>query len=499
MLGVLLLTSCLEDENEQGFQKINPEIEAAKGWYESFENEYQSVENARQSSKAKGKPAWSQSKIYRQADGKKVIEVRFDFEQIDIPSHLKTEALSRNSVLQTLLLYPKENGTYIPYFLIIYPDNPNFQFEQEDFHRGAYQSIPKDFSGVYRFYRWNGNFIGGWRIQEGIKTHRIRNQSEVLGTGNQLKISNYTVKCYLEVTTWYQYSCFGDQCTPAIEIGEDITGIECELEFQSITPPDDSGEGGPGGYSDFCEQPEGNILDMPVECEEEEMDPEDECELDEAELVQIFPNVNSLVLETLKDLINTYGADFGLIEKEVIAHFISQAGHETNGFSNTGFTENLYYTTAERLLKIFPSKFSLTDPNKKNPNDYLRNPQKLANLVYAWRNGNGSESSGDGYKYRGRGAFQLTGKDNYSDFNNFYQSNINTENDFVSNPDLIASDQNVGILSAMWFFKDRVLDKISDISQLTVDNVTQKINGPFKAGLDDRKNWFEIAINMITC
>ncbi|MFC3417286.1 hypothetical protein [Algoriphagus hitonicola] len=291
MLGVLLLSSCLEDENEQAFQKINPEIEAAKSWYESFDKEYQSVGNARQSSRAKGKPDWSQSKIYRQADGKKVIEVRFDFEQIDIPSHLKTEALSRNSVLQTLLLYPKENGTYIPYFLVIYPDDPNFQFEQEDFHRGAYQSIPEDFSGVYRFYRWNGNFIGGWRIKNGVKTHRLK-ELKSKTTSKSSRISSGTLYCYVIEMTWYTYTCFeGIGCTTPEEDGRDITGVECEYVLAPPSPIDPDTGGGGGGTppsGNECEQPEGNILDVPVECEEEDEE--------EEELFKIENNVRNICI-----------------------------------------------------------------------------------------------------------------------------------------------------------------------------------------------------------
>ncbi|SEG52475.1 glycoside hydrolase family 19 protein, partial [Algoriphagus boritolerans] len=289
-----------------------------------------------------------------------------------------------------------------------------------------------------------------------------------------------------------------------INIGTTLGSVECELVFSPAAPGDSGGGGGGGGTppntNENCEMPEGNLEGVTVECEEEEENPtEIDCEIDETELSQIFPAGDPTILSVLKDLINAYGVEFGLIDESVVSHFISQAGHETNGFSSAGFSENLYYTTPERLLKVFPSKFSLTDPNKKNPNDYLRNPEKLANLVYSQKNGNGSESSGDGYKYRGRGAFQLTGKDNYSGFTNFYSSYISSDHDFLLNPDLIESNIEIGILSAMWYFKDRVLDKISGVSELTVDKVTKRINGSFKAGLDDRKNWFEIAIDLITC
>lgn len=76
-----------------------------------------------------------------------MIEVGFDFDEIAIPEHLKTEKLAKNSVLQTLLLFPNQHGDYTPYFLNIYPEDPDFKFELADFQKGGYQVIPDDFSG----------------------------------------------------------------------------------------------------------------------------------------------------------------------------------------------------------------------------------------------------------------------------------------------------------------------------------------------------------------
>lgn len=278
MLGVLLLTSCLEDENEQAFQKINPEIEAAKSWYESFENEYQPAENARQSSKAKGKPDWSQSKVYRQVDGKKVVEVRMDWESLDIPEHLNTLGFKKSSVLNTLLLFPKANGKYAPYYLIIFPEKAEDYFEEEDFYQGGYQKIPGTFSGIYHFYDAKGKFIGGWRIEDGKKTHRIKSHRRSEGKPKKANQENARTVCYQVYTTWYQKSCSADGYCETRELDTTYDGVQCEYQFE-IAPPTESGnEGGIGSYTPpgetDCEQPEGNILDVPVDCEEEEKEAE---------------------------------------------------------------------------------------------------------------------------------------------------------------------------------------------------------------------------------
>ena len=130
--------------------------------------------------------------------------------------------------------------------------------------------MPSDFSGVYRFYRWNGDFIGGWRVKEGVKTHRLKNVKNKQSDKNS-RISNGTVYCYQIITTWYTSTCYeGIGCTTPQEDGIDINGYECDY---IAVPPSLSGEGDGGGGSpdagDDCEQAEGNILDVQVECEEE--------------------------------------------------------------------------------------------------------------------------------------------------------------------------------------------------------------------------------------
>lgn len=273
LLG-LLAFSCIEEEIEQLLELKNSDIVASKSWYDAFEMQNQGHENARKVNNGKGKPDWAKSKVYHQSDGKKVIEVQFDFEEIAIPEHLKTDKFEKASVLQTLILFPKSDGSYVPYFLNIYPDSPDKKFKLKDFRDGGYQKIPSDFSGVYRFYRWNGDFISGWRIKDGLKTHRIK-ESKAEGSNKNSRLASSTLVCYQVVTTWYKSTCWeGFGCTTPVEDGTTVSGYECELVMAPPTPGDPGGGGGGGGTppstSEECEQPEGNLQGVTVYCDEEE-------------------------------------------------------------------------------------------------------------------------------------------------------------------------------------------------------------------------------------
>jgi len=145
-----------------------------------------------------------------------------------------------------------------------------------------------------------------------------------------------------------------------------------------------------------------------------------------------------------------------------VCHFLAQLSHESAGF--TRLTENLNYS-AEGLLRIFPRYF-------KNglETQYARNPQKIANRVYANRMGNGNEASGDGWRYRGRGIIQLTFKNNYST----YSSLIFGDNRLVENPDL-ASDVSVACKIACAYWSVNNLNDLADKDDIR--NITRKING----------------------
>jgi putative chitinase len=168
-------------------------------------------------------------------------------------------------------------------------------------------------------------------------------------------------------------------------------------------------------------------------------------------------------------------AKFNITTNLRLAHFLSQCGHESGNF--TAIKENLNYS-ADGLLKIFPKYFN-TGINAS----YARQPEKIANRVYANRMGNGDEASGDGYRFRGRGYIQLTGKQNYTAFGK------SIGEDILSNPDLVATKY--PLASAAFFFNNNNLWTICDkgADEATVTAVTKRVNGG-TIGLSDRLKHF---------
>ena len=229
-------------------------------------------------------------------------------------------------------------------------------------------------------------------------------------------------------------------------------------------------------------------------------DDDDDCNTSKEDLKKVFPNISDVDASTLASVINDKGEDFGIDTKEKLQHFLSQAGHEVGGFNNGfGVEESTKYTTKARLLKIFGKYYSETDTiNKKKPGTYVNNPSGHANYVYCCRNGNGNVASGDGYKYRGRGIFQLTGKTNYTNFKTWYNNKYDPDKDFVSSPELLKDNDTIAILSALWYYKTSVVDKITIDSTTTVKKVTKKVNGGIN-GLADRKEIFTKAKDSIDC
>jgi putative chitinase len=160
-----------------------------------------------------------------------------------------------------------------------------------------------------------------------------------------------------------------------------------------------------------------------------------------------------------------------------LAHFLAQCGHESGQFRVVN--ENLNYG-AKGLMGIFKKYF----PTPEKAKLYERKPEKIANLVYSSRMGNGPEASGDGYKYRGRGYIQLTGKDNYTAFGKAIGEDI------PGNPDLVATKY--PLLSAAWFFNKNGLHKLADkgATPEVVTMVTKRVNGG-TIGLADRLKHFQ--------
>jgi putative chitinase len=165
-----------------------------------------------------------------------------------------------------------------------------------------------------------------------------------------------------------------------------------------------------------------------------------------------------------------------------LAHFLAQCGHESGGFK--AIQENLNYS-ADGLKKIFPKYF----PGNLNES-YARQPEKIASRVYASRMGNGDETSGEGFKFRGRGYIQLTGKSNYTNFAKFIGE------DTVTNPDLVATKY--PLASAAFFFDSNKLWSICDkgADDATVTAVTKRVNGG-TIGLADRIKHFKEYYNLL--
>jgi len=169
-------------------------------------------------------------------------------------------------------------------------------------------------------------------------------------------------------------------------------------------------------------------------------------------------------------------AKFNITTPLRLAHFLSQCAHESGNFK--AVSENLNYS-ADGLKKIFPKYFPGTLSES-----YARNPEKIASRVYGGRMGNGDETTKEGFKFRGRGFIQLTGKQNYTNFTKFIGE------DCVANPDLVASKY--PLASAAFFFNSNKLWEICDkgADDATVTALTKRINGG-TIGLPNRIKHFK--------
>jgi putative chitinase len=204
----------------------------------------------------------------------------------------------------------------------------------------------------------------------------------------------------------------------------------------------------------------------------------------------VIPKTGTLNIDKLKGhipdaviaQIPETAAKFNITNNLRLAHFLSQCGHESGGFK--AVSENLNYS-ADGLKKIFPKYFpgNLAE-------SYARNPEKIASKVYGGRMGNGDETTKEGFKFRGRGYIQLTGKANYTNFAKFIGE------DTVDNPDLVATKY--PLASAAFFFDSNKLWAICDkgADDATVTAVTKRVNGG-TIGLPDRIKHFKEYYNLL--
>jgi len=216
-------------------------------------------------------------------------------------------------------------------------------------------------------------------------------------------------------------------------------------------------------------------------------DEEVTCEVDLEDLESLYTEAADGVLEALIEAIEQFGNDYGLTDQNKVEHFLAQAAHETYDFET--LEEDLDYTDANTIASLFSWAFG--DEGDPDPADYVNDAEKLGNFVYAGWLGNGDEESGDGYKYRGRGLFQLTGKNNYQEFSTYYDENHNPDaenQDFVEIPNLVLSPV-IAAMSALWYFNEEVIPDID--GEWTVESVTTAVAGDEQQGLEDREHRYD--------
>ena len=186
-------------------------------------------------------------------------------------------------------------------------------------------------------------------------------------------------------------------------------------------------------------------------------------------LIKAMPKMKTpdIWVQELNKLLPQYGID----TKEEVSAYLAQCGHESLDFNV--LEENLRYSS-EGLRKVF-GKYYKTEAEALA---HAKQPQKIANKVYGNRMGNGDESSGDGYKYRGRGLIMITGKNNYKALS----TDLNKP-EYLTNPDLLIQVEGA-ILSSLWFWKKNRLDLLDDLEADTT-KLSAKINGG-DIGISDR-------------
>ena len=188
------------------------------------------------------------------------------------------------------------------------------------------------------------------------------------------------------------------------------------------------------------------------------------------QLYKINNNLNKKECEYYLNALNKVLPEYEINSPLRIAHFLAQILHESGHLKYK--SENLNYS-AQSLLKVFPKYFK----DIIDANNYARQPVKIANRVYANRMGNGNEASGEGWKFRGRGLLQLTGKSNYIECGKFCKL------DLIQFPDSILGDPELNIKVACWYWSSRGLNQHADRNDITT--ITKKINGGLN-GIEDR-------------
>ena len=194
-----------------------------------------------------------------------------------------------------------------------------------------------------------------------------------------------------------------------------------------------------------------------------------------AEMIPGNPYIDNW-LEALNEILPEYEIN----TPKRVAAFVAQCAHESGGFR--ALKENLNYK-AESLVKVFPKYFKTLDEAKK----YAKQPEKIANKIYANRMGNGPESSGDGFRYCGRGLIQLTGKENYTWFAASLDIPVEEASEYLQTFE-------GAVQSACWFWETNNLNQWADKGDILT--MTKRINGG-TIGLEDRIKHYNHALHVL--
>jgi len=201
-------------------------------------------------------------------------------------------------------------------------------------------------------------------------------------------------------------------------------------------------------------------------------------QLTKKQLAELIPG--NPYLDNWLEALNEILPDYEINTPKRVAAFIAQCAHESGGFKF--LKENLNYR-AESLLKIFPKYFKTL----AEANQYARQPEKIANKIYGGRMGNGPESSGDGFRYCGRGLIQLTGKDNYTWFAASLEIPVEEAAEYLQTFE-------GAVQSACWFWETNKLNQWADKGDII--NLTKRINGG-TIGLEDRIKHYNHALHVL--
>lgn len=191
------------------------------------------------------------------------------------------------------------------------------------------------------------------------------------------------------------------------------------------------------------------------------------------QLARIASKLTSEQRSVYLDALNAALSEFDINTPLREAAFLAQTAYESQDF--TRLVENLNYS-AKRLTQVWPKRF----PTLKKAQPYANNPEKLANFTYANRNGNGSEASGDGWKYRGRGFIQITGRANYQACGDALATDV------IADPDMLAKPE-FAFRSAAWFWGTHGLNPLADKADLKA--ITIRINGG-TVGFEERRRLY---------